>query len=108
MKQYLAYLTQDGGGCDYTIACGKKLITIEAETMDEAQEKLEEEIRECYSGREYRLELVELYEVASERLIDIQNIYAKIDGIREESRLDAIKQSELAQLEQLKKKYEKH
>lgn len=44
MKTYKAHLNQ-GAGCDYTIACGEKLINISAESMDEAWKKLLEIIK---------------------------------------------------------------
>jgi len=59
---YKAYLKQSGEGCDYTIGCAQTIIDIEAQSIDEAKQKLYQEIEESYTG-EQELELCELYEI---------------------------------------------
>ena len=51
MKDYIALLFGSGGpGCDYTIGCAQTIITIEADSDDEARKNLADKIIENYTG----------------------------------------------------------
>lgn len=48
--EYVAYLKQDGEGCDYTIGCGNKLINLgEHSSIETAQVKLLDILHEEYN-----------------------------------------------------------
>ena len=104
--KFKAYLIQDGEGCDYTIACGKKVIDIDATDLDSAYDKLFEIIEEEYTG-DNQLKSVELYEINEIYKIDINNynsfIRKKILDKKEKEKNDF----ELLELERLMKKYGK-
>jgi hypothetical protein len=42
--EYKAYLKQNGEGCDYTIGCGQTVISIDAQNVLEAKQKLYQKI----------------------------------------------------------------
>jgi division protein CdvB (Snf7/Vps24/ESCRT-III family) len=88
---FIAYLSQWGEGCDYTIACGKKLVQLKATTYDAALDELDELIRDEYGYEDRRLEYVTLYEVTNKTSYDVDELYAQID---EE---EAVKEAEKAQ-----------
>lgn len=74
---YKVYLKQDGG-CDYTIGCGRKLITIEASDIGDAQQQLFEIIKNEYSYDETFLESCEIFEVNNVMKIELDEWYKKI------------------------------
>ena len=41
---FIAYLEQEGTGCDYTIACGRKMIRLEGATIEEAMRELKDKV----------------------------------------------------------------
>ena len=71
---YKAYLKQSGEGCDYTIGCGRTMITIIATDIEDAKIKLIEEIEDNYSG-DQKLVLCELYEINEVFTCDLDEIY---------------------------------
>jgi len=73
---YKAYLKQYGEGCDYTIGCAQTVINIEAQSLDDAKEKLYQEIK-GYVG-ELELELCELYEINNVVVCDLKEWYKRI------------------------------
>lgn len=75
---YKAYLRQSGEGCDYTIGCAQTVIEIEAQSIDEAKQKLYQKIEEIYTG-EWELELCELYEINEVVICDLKEWYKRID-----------------------------
>ncbi len=83
MKKYKVYLKQAGEGCDYTIGCGQKLITIEAENIEKATDKLAKIIQEDYSCDETKLEKVEMYEVGVFGVLDIANFYKQLEEMEQ-------------------------
>ncbi len=76
---YKAYLIQDSEGCDYSIACGEKVIDLEATSLDEAKQELIEVISEDYSFEEYRLKSAQIFQVSDIYNADIKSVYKKID-----------------------------
>lgn len=75
---YKAYLKQCGEGCDYTIGCAQTVIEIEAQNINEAKQKLYQEIEENYTG-ERELELCELYEINEVVVCNLKELYKRID-----------------------------
>lgn len=104
MKTYKAYLDQ-GGGCDYTIACGFKLIDIIANSMEEAKQELAKIIVEQYSHDENKLDKAELFEVDQAFTMGMKAIYEKMryDKNVENERINNDK--EKAEFERLKFKF---
>ncbi len=105
MKKYFTYLKLEVD-CNCAIACGEKLIELEAKTFDEAYD----EIKEYYLFRDGDYPLV--YEI---KILEVVNI---IDAPVEEwykeksdkeniGKEEIIKQEELLLLKKLKEKYEK-
>ena len=76
--KYFAYLTQAGEGCDYTIACGKKMVALEAQSMPQAEEEMEFLMRLEYYD-ETALESAKILEVSDLVDIDVDAIYNKIE-----------------------------
>jgi len=105
MQKYLAILKQDGG-CDYTIACGTKEIKFDAENAKDAAARLKTIIKEEYSSDEFKLSSLHLFEISHQYIVDINHWYKEFKIEKDNERENAVKKSELAELERLKKKYE--
>ena len=105
MKTYIAYLKQDGEGCDYTIGCGRTVIDIEAANMEEATNKLVEKIKEEYSYEEGRLKSAVLYEVLQLHMLDTKELYKRIDNSQYERESAEKEEKERQEFERLKAKF---
>lgn len=102
---YKAYLKQSGEGCDYTIGCGRTVIDIDANTVEEALHKLRCTVIEQYTG-EQELESCELYEIREVIICDVQKWYdADKELVANEERCKLDKQERL-EYERLKAKFE--
>lgn len=104
MKKYIAHLSQ-GQGCDYTIGCGQVVIDIEANSFEEAQQKLEQEICENYSHMETMLAYAKLYEVSNMLKINVPEIYDRLEADREKERKEEKEKKEREEFERLKAKF---
>lgn len=104
MKKYIAYLDQ-GQGCDYTIGCGKKVISIDAESIEDAREKLINIICTEYYNDEYRLTNVVLYEINTFLVMSPEFIYDKFNTIKMLEKQREIDAKERAEFERLKSKF---
>lgn len=78
MGKFVAYLKQKGEGCDYTIGCARTLITIDADNMDDAKDKMIEKIKEEFQG-ETELSSCIIYEVSNEIKLPLNSIYKEIE-----------------------------
>lgn len=96
---FKAYLKQAGEGCDYTIGCAQKIISVEASNMLEAVLKVSNEIAENYSNIENRLESCDIFEVNDTHSIDLKKIYADVDNSKPDCN------SEFEEYQRLKAKY---
>lgn len=97
---YKAYLKQRGEGCDYTIGCAQTIIEIEAQSIDEAKQKLYQKIKENYSG-EQKLELCELYEINTVVVCDLKEWYKRINNaeyVIQQKRKDDLERKEFERL----------
>lgn len=103
MKKFVAILEQEGG-CDYTIGCGTKEITIEAEDYREASIKLKSIILENYTG-EQELSYAKLYEISATYEIDVQLWYKDYKEVERQKKLIALQEQDLAEFQRLKQKY---
>lgn len=100
-SKFYVYVFQDGG-CDYTIACGKKLLYLcdNREEIDGALEK--------FIGEYAELDFAEVYEVVDRIPVKLQDIYDKISKQVEKEAQDKEQAKELQLLNELKAKYPEH
>lgn len=105
--KYVAILKQASEGCDYTIGCGINVIEYDSSTTMEAALALKELIKTNYSNPENRLKEVKLLEAPRLFEVDLQRWYNEIDTEEKKRMEDETRKKELAELERLKKKYEK-
>jgi len=104
--KFIAFIRQEGQGCDYTIDCGATMIELKAKTVDEATSELKRTIKEEYCG-EYSLGEAIIYGIEVSTHIPLDKWYEDF----EEEEMTKIKkgkeEKERAIYEKLKKKYEK-
>ena len=103
MNNYMAYLSQ-GGGCDYTIGCGLKLVYLKSDNHKDAVEELANIIR-GHVG-ENALGSATLFQVSGQWAMNVQKIYDEAEEASLKNQTEEEKKRELQQLEYLKKKYE--
>lgn len=92
---YIAWLTQNGEGCDYTIGCGQALHVLDAKTLEEALAEVGEKVRETvcreWSGR---YDTITVYAVGAIHVVPVAQLYKG-----EEERRAAVAAEEAAQEE---------
>lgn len=98
---YYAYLKQLGEGCDYTIGCAQTLIKINANSDDEARQKLKEQIKENYTG-EYELESALLFN--SKIDFNLGEVYTEIKRSKQEEKDKLQHIKDMEDFEKLRKK----
>ena len=103
--KYKAYLKQAGKGCDYTIGCAQTVISIDANNMDEAKQKLTATIIEEYSYDEGMLDSAELYECNEVFTMSIDEIYAKKEQLKQQEEQKRQEEAERREYERLKHKF---
>jgi len=106
MKTFIAHLFQDNG-CDYTIACGHKLLKITAETKTKAKHKVYLFIKENYSGGEVIISNCEIYEVIGSEVIDVDKWYHTINSENQRKLDEYEEEKDLRDYERLSKKFNK-
>jgi len=104
MGKFVAYLKQKGEGCDYTIGCARTLITIDADNMDDAKDKMIEKIKEEFQG-ETELSSCIIYEVSNEIKLPLNSIYKEIEDEKKLKKQKNEEEKEKKELERLIKKY---
>jgi hypothetical protein len=104
---YYAYFEQENG-CDYTIACGKVLKKLKATNLSEAQEETVKIIKENYQpGYEMEISKATIIESITTLNLSIEALYDDMKTEKQKEKEEETKAKELADLERLKKKYEK-
>jgi len=104
---YYAYFEQENG-CDYTIACGKRLDKLKATNLSEAQEEVQKLLLEnYYPGSEMEVIRVTIIESITVLKLNVDEIYENMKTAKQKQKEEEIRAKELADLERLKKKYEK-
>jgi len=104
---YYAYFEQENG-CDYTIACGKTLRKLKATNLSEAQEETVNIIKEDYQpGYEMEISKATIIESVTTLNLSVKALYDDMKTAKQKEKEEEIKAKELADLERLKKKYEK-
>jgi hypothetical protein len=119
MSTFYLYLKQSGG-CDYTIACGEKLISAMIGTMDdEKTPKVATTIEEARTAAEEAyccsdsIKEISILEVYNKEEVDMDKMIANIERKRRKKELEEEKVEELRKekeerilFNKLKKKYE--
>lgn len=114
---FIAYVKQEGEGCDYTIACGYELWELEAQTEEEAlaelRHKVVGDIEQEYDDREEygywderRLESVTLYKVVDKITAPIGLWYDEARAVVAAKAAEAREAVERMQYERLKRKFD--
>lgn len=103
-KTYIAYLEQDGG-CDYTIGCGKLVIDLAADNMEEAIEIIKEIIESDYNYPEAKLSSCKIFEVLDISEINVDILYGELQEKKNQKRLKEKEEKERIKYEELRKKY---
>ncbi len=101
--KYLLAIRGTGEGCDYTIGCNQKILTIEAENLEDALVQAEEYYVQR-SGPE-RIESIWVCDILAE--LDVEEIWAEHLRAEEELEEEDLRAQELAELNRLKAKYER-
>lgn len=98
---FYAHLKQDGG-CDYTIACGEKLVELDAVTWEQAEAELRAWLGEHQS---HYLDSAELLHVSSARDFDMPAYYRELAVQEAAEKRQQEEAGERAEFERLQKKF---
>jgi len=101
--RYYAYLQQIGTGCDYTIGCGEHLTTIEANSDDEALEKIENLVSNNYHD-DFELRRVLLFRASDVIPFNLKELYDRLSVEKENERTRLQHLRDMKDFERLKKK----
>lgn len=103
---FVAYVKQAGEGCDYTIACGETMWTLDAKTREDAVIELERKV--VGSRDEYgcvSLSKLILFEVLSEEEMPLSVWYRHMKEAEEQHEHEQAESRERREFERLRKKY---
>lgn len=101
--KYLLAIQGVGGGCDYTIACNQKIMTIEAESLEDALLQAEEYFLNR-GGTEY-IESIRVCSILAD--LDVERVWEEHLQAEEDFAEEDLRVKELAELNRLKAKYER-
>jgi len=104
MKKFVVFIKQDGEGCDYTIACGRNLLTIEANDIEEAELKVSDIIKEEYFDEQSLYHCI-IYEVCDELKVNLKQIYKEMDDDKKSEEEKKQEEKEKREYERLVKKF---
>ncbi len=106
MAKYVLYMDQ-GEGCDYTIACGKILIPLKSENLEDVRNEVKEKVKYygCYPDDERQLKTLKVLEITNSYDF-LDDIYTELRDEKRKRKEEELRKKELALLEKLKKKYE--
>ena len=80
-NMFFAHIKQSGEGCDYTIACGEKVVKLRANSMANAQEEVRSMLAHDYTARGDRhLESAIIYEVSDTFPVPVDAWYAELEA----------------------------
>lgn len=99
---YYAYLKQKGDGCDYTIGCGNTLIDFEADSDNEAKEKLKQIISQQYTG-DSELEKAIIFRDKID--FNVDKVYDNLKKLAENERNRMMYLKDKEEYDRLKKKF---
>ena len=106
---FTAYLEQSGEGCDYTIACGKKLVLLQSSSRGDAIDELKSLLfgEGRFYGSDTDFEKITLYKVESSEVLPYQEWKREECEKEKAAALQFKAQLELAEYERLKAKFGK-
>jgi hypothetical protein len=104
--KFIAVLEQDHG-CDYTIACGVKVIDLESENLSDAHNELTSKIEEEYTG-DSKLSRATIYEVKGEHSINLKEIYNNITTKKQLASKERANKHDREEFERLSKKFKEN
>jgi hypothetical protein len=104
MAKFVAYLQQNGG-CDYTIACGCKLINLKSDHVGGCLDEIENLLQYQYYG-EQELYKVTLIEVVGQKNVDVKAIYKDIKKKKVASEDEQKRIKDYEEYQRLKKQFE--
>ena len=107
MMKYIAWIIQNGEGCDYTIGCGHNLYELKAETGEEAIAEVKAMTVEtvCFEWSE-RYANITIYEISDAYEVNVERIYKQEEEHLAALAVQEIEQKEEALYKELKTKYE--
>lgn len=90
-------------GCDYTVGCNTKLQELKANSKAEAEVEVKEIYRKM--NPDYGIDVVVLFEVFSETLMDVSAIDAEIEQAKKEKEAADQLARDRAKFEELKRRF---
>jgi len=101
--RFVALLTGNGEGCDYTICCNVMFKDLESKNMTDALE----EAAELYSdyGGEELIESIEILDVVASAELDIEEIERLCVEAERKEEAESVERAEREQYERLKRKF---
>lgn len=96
-------LLVEGGGCDYTIDCGKTWVWLKADSQEELEKKVKYEID--YRGRERISEAI-LLAYHTKRKFDIDDLFLEDDNEKADKQFEEDKKEAQKEIERLKRKFQ--
>ena len=109
---FVAYVNETDSGCDYTIACGKVLWELKANTREEALGELKEKILGTFYPDDgdweegWELDSVILYEISGAESVPLLEWYAQAEQMTVEAKQRNKEEAERRQYKELKKKFD--
>ena len=107
---FMAYLTQRGEGCDYTIGCGRKMVNLKAKTREDAIKEVEALINGTNDEGGYsddsELSKCVLIEGTQEDM-PLKKWYKEIEDEEKQAQTKEKEDKERAEFERLQKKFAK-
>lgn len=112
---FVAYVNETDNGCDYTIACGKVLWELKANTREGALEELKERVLGTFYPDDGFWENAEvesdpvsilLLEISGAESVPVSEWYAQAKQMTAEARQRNKEEAERRQYEELKKKFD--
>ncbi|HDR9106035.1 TPA: hypothetical protein QDB04_002892 [Burkholderia vietnamiensis] len=103
---FIAHLKQSGEGCDYTIACGEKVVRLKATTWEEVPDEVRQHLENSYGPRsERRLARCTVYEVAESLEVPVDAWYSEIEDASRQAAEARKTAQRRAEYERLKREF---
>ena len=102
---FIAYVNETDNGCDYTIACGKKLFLLDATTRDDALLEVKGMLGDELSVDPADFLSITLFDVRERVDAPLSAWCDELESLAREAGLEQTRREELAELERLREKY---
>lgn len=105
--KFIVYINQTDFGCDYTIACGKVLRELKAETLEDAIAEVRKYLAPSLKDDEpiFEANSATIYQVENKHPMPIQEWYNERQKEEEDYKLTQEKEKERLEYERLKVKF---